>query len=144
MGFVEPQVLFNDYRKQFSEKLLSSGMLQFAFGRILFVKAGTDATTKANSLLQQIQTIKSDKEIAEFISKNTDEAQRKAIGGKLEPHCINCGDDPFTAILKEASDKKGNSFLRKHKEIIIFLKWKGSKRFILRRSINFFKTNWIN
>ncbi|EMY79794.1 hypothetical protein LEP1GSC060_1431 [Leptospira weilii serovar Ranarum str. ICFT] len=112
MGFVEPQVLFNDYRKQFSEKLLSSGMLQFAFGRILFVKAGTDATTKANSLLQQIQTIKSDKEIAEFISKNTDEAQRKAIGGKLEPHCINCGDDPFTAILKEASDKKGEFILK--------------------------------
>lgn len=112
MGFVEPQVLFNDYRKQFSEKLLSSGMLQFAFGRILFVKAGTDASTKANSLLQQIQGIKSDREIAEFISKNTDETQRKAIGGRLEPHCINCGDDPFTAILKEASDKKGEFILK--------------------------------
>ncbi|MCG6168245.1 LIC12015 family putative lipoprotein [Leptospira sanjuanensis] len=112
MAFVEPQVLFNDYRKQFSEKLMNSGMLQFAFGRILFVKATPDAAAKANGLLQQIQGIKSDKEVAEFISKNTDEAQRKAIGGRLEPHCINCGDDPFTAILKEAADQKGNFILK--------------------------------
>ncbi|TGM99207.1 LIC12015 family putative lipoprotein [Leptospira yasudae] len=112
MAFVEPQVLFNDYRKQFSEKLMNSGMLQFAFGRILFVKATPDAAAKANGLLQQIQAIKSDKEVAEFISKNTDEAQRKAIGGRLEPHCINCGDDPFTAILKEAADQKGNFILK--------------------------------
>lgn len=112
MSFVEPQVVFNDYRKQFSEKLLTSGMLEFAFGRILFLKAGPDASTKANTLLQQIQTIKSDREIAEFIAKNTDEIQRKAIGGKLEPHCINCGDDPFTAILKEAANKKGEFILK--------------------------------
>ncbi|MGQ2870821.1 LIC12015 family putative lipoprotein, partial [Leptospira santarosai] len=112
MSFVEPQVVFNDYRKQFSEKLLTSGMLEFAFGRILFLKAGPDTSAKANTFLQQIQTIKSDREIAEFITKNTDEAQRKAIGGKLEPHCINCGDDPFTAILKEATDKKGEFILK--------------------------------
>lgn len=112
MGFVEPQVLFNDYRKQFSEKLLTSGMLEFAFGRILFLKATPDATTKANTLLGQIQAIKSDKEVAEFISKNTDETQRKSIGGRLEPHCINCGEDPFTAILKEAADKKGSFILK--------------------------------
>ncbi|AVQ13530.1 Uncharacterized protein XB16_3238 [Leptospira santarosai] len=112
MSFVEPQVVFNDYRKQFSEKLLTSGMLEFAFGRILFLKAGPDTSAKANTFLQQIQTIKSDREIAEFITKNTDEAQRKAIGGKLEPHCINCGDDPFTAILREATDKKGEFILK--------------------------------
>ncbi|RHX84893.1 LIC12015 family putative lipoprotein [Leptospira stimsonii] len=112
MGFVEPQILFNDYRKQFSEKLLSSGMLELAFGRILFLKAAPDAAVKANSILQEISAIKSDKEIAEFIAKNTNEVQRKAVGGRLEPHCINCGDDPFTAILKEAAEKKGTFILK--------------------------------
>ncbi|XDD48900.1 hypothetical protein AB3N59_10645 [Leptospira sp. WS92.C1] len=112
MSFVEPQILFNDYRKQFSEKLMTSGMLEFAFGRILFVKAGPDAITKANALLQEIQTIKSESDVAAFIAKNTDEIQRKSIGGKLEPHCINCGDDPFSTILKEAAVKKGEFILK--------------------------------
>ncbi|TGK37472.1 hypothetical protein EHQ12_07040 [Leptospira gomenensis] len=112
MSFVEPQILFNDYRKQFSENVMKSGMLEFAFGRILFIKAGPDAAAKTASLLQGIQTLKSESEVAEFISKNTDEIQRRSVGGRLEPHCINCGDDPFTSLLKEAAEKKG-TFLQK-------------------------------
>ncbi|TQE66291.1 LIC12015 family putative lipoprotein [Leptospira noguchii] len=116
MNFVEPQVVFNDYRKKFSEKLITSGMLEFAFGRILFVKADPDkpqvSEERAKTLFQEIQKLKSDREISEFIAKNTDEIQRKAIGGRLEPHCINCGNDPFTSILKEAAQTKGNFILK--------------------------------
>lgn len=91
-------------------------MLEFAFGRILFVKADPDKPQvneeRAKTLFQEIQKLKSDREISEFITKNTDEIQRKAIGGRLEPHCINCGNDPFTSILKEAAQNKGTFILK--------------------------------
>lgn len=159
MNFVEPQVAFNDYRKKFSEKLITSGMLEFAFGRILFVKADPDKPQvneeRAKTLFQEIQKLKSDREISEFITKNTDEIQRKAIGGRLEPHCINCGNDPFTSILKEAAQNKGTFILKQPSDPdpsipkqtakdYYIIKVERIEKIYPKRSISFFKTNWIS
>lgn len=57
--------------------------------------------------LSKLNSLKSDKEIFQYISQNTQEEQRKPLGGILEPMCANCKDE-FISVFQEgisANDK---------------------------------------
>ncbi|PJZ68392.1 hypothetical protein CH373_05805 [Leptospira perolatii] len=123
LKFSEPQFAFSLLRKKFEDESVAKGKARMAFLRILFVPRSAqdqNPSGKAQELFQKLQNISSKKETAAFISENTAERQRKAVGGILEPYCINCGNDPFSAMFREAAltpnqwvlkEENGNFFL---------------------------------
>lgn len=112
LKITRPQSAYAYLQKELADKLEVEGKLKFAFARIALVAsadANANASTEARAkdILEKVQQISSKKDVAKFIAENTDESSRKAIGGLLEPQCLNCGNDPISEITNEAADKLG-------------------------------------
>ncbi|MCE9500606.1 MAG: hypothetical protein K8R21_08920, partial [Leptospira sp.] len=113
VSFIDGQLTAQLIKREFVENLKKSKEVEFAETQLVFIKkdkTGNPDRIRATRILSEINNLKSNKEIAEYVSKNTDEEARKSIGGLLEPHCMNCGNDPLKEILsnagKEIQDKK--------------------------------------
>lgn len=114
----EKQLLVNLYRKNYIEKSLKSKDLEIVTGQMLYVKKdanGNPNSVKADRAFSDLQNLKSDKEIIQYISKETDEEGRKPIGGFLEPQCMNCSEENILReILLDAYSKNSlNTFTKK-------------------------------
>ena len=114
----EKQLLVNLYRKNYIEKSLKSKDLEIVTGQMIYVKKdanGNPNSVKADRAFSDLQNLKSDKEIIQYISKETDEEGRKPIGGFLEPQCMNCSEENILReILLDAYSKNSlNTFTKK-------------------------------
>jgi hypothetical protein len=102
----EKQLLVNLYRKNFIENGLKSKDMEIVSGQMLYVKKdanGNPNSVKADRAINDLQKLKSEKEINAYISKETDEEGRKPISGFLEPQCMNCSEENILReILLEA------------------------------------------
>lgn len=123
LKYSKPQMAASFLQKALAEKSETEGQLKFAFARVILVtskdpsEAGNAlAEKRAEEILQKVQGLSSKKEIANFITENTDETSRRAIGGLLEPQCLNCGPDPNSEITLEAAEKKGTWILKELKD----------------------------
>ncbi|TGJ98549.1 hypothetical protein EHQ53_02170 [Leptospira langatensis] len=117
LKYSKPQMAASFLQKNLAEKLEREGQLKFAFARVILVsspdpKDEAASLQRAETILANVQKLSSKKEIAKFVTENTDETSRRAVGGLLEPQCLNCGTDPNSAITQEAADKKGTWILR--------------------------------
>lgn len=66
--------------------------------------------------LEKLNSLKSDDEIFKYISENTQEEQRKPLGGILEPLCTNCKDDTFLPIFQEGISANDKAFRKTNLE----------------------------
>ncbi|MBE7411494.1 MAG: hypothetical protein L6Q54_08970 [Leptospiraceae bacterium] len=114
---VEKQLVATLWKKQFLEKVRNNSEIEFAESQIAIIRRTNPAQSgieKADKLLSLLQSLKSDKEISESISQNTEEESRKPLGGLLEPHCLNCGKDPVTEnIFGNLKDNPKGQFFKK-------------------------------
>ncbi len=117
LKYSKPQMAASFLQKSLAEKLETDGKVKFAFARVILItsqdpKDNQTAQIRAEEILQKIQQISSKKDITKFVTENTDETSRRAVGGLLEPQCLNCGSDPNSAITIEAAEKEGTWILK--------------------------------
>ena len=106
----EKQILVNLYRKTFLEKEMDKIDLDMVSAQMLYIKKDQNnkpSQAKLDSLWNEIQNLKSDKEINALFSKESDELGRKPVAGFVEPQCMNClKDNILKDIFKEGFEAK--------------------------------------
>ena len=98
------QVLFNQYREKFQDKIEEDINLATSV-YILYLSNGENRDSLADSYLAELN--KENFDFKKFIQKNTEEVERKSVSGRIEPVCLNCGTDPFMDMIKTAHLQKG-------------------------------------
>lgn len=114
---VEKQLMASIWKKNSLERMRNNSDVELVEAQLAVVRKTNPAQLgieKSENVLNSLKALKSEKEISDFISKNTEEDSRKPLGGLLEPHCINCGKDPVTEILfgNHTENPKGQFFKR--------------------------------
>ncbi|TGK19219.1 hypothetical protein EHO61_07040 [Leptospira fluminis] len=144
LKYSEPQFAFSLYRKKFEDGIAKEGKVRMAFIRVLLVAtpdaSGKTPKQKGEELLAQLSKLSSKKETAKFVSEHTEEPQRKAVGGVLEPVCLDCGNDPLSAILSRAAENKGKWILEESAGKVYVLRAERVENIYLARLDKLFKT----
>ena len=86
---------------------------------MLYIADTKNKQSLADSYLKELN--KKGTDFKKFIQKNTEEKERKSVLGRVEPVCLNCGSDPFTDIIKEASLNKKHNFVKINRNSGIYL-----------------------
>lgn len=104
----EKQVLVTLFRKSILEK--NNSNLPMATGQLLYIKKaenGLANQTKFDSVWNQLNSAKSEKEIEEIIRNNSDEVGRIPVAGLIEPQCMSCSKENILVnIFSEAFKEK--------------------------------------
>ncbi|MCW7459464.1 hypothetical protein ND856_11305 [Leptospira bandrabouensis] len=102
----------NVYMREYVKNGLKEKPLEFVNLQLALVRGEDEATNlkKAEELANKLNSL-SDKEIAEEISKVTDDITRRPIAGKLEPFCTNCAETPLEDILAEVKKANKGTFI---------------------------------
>ncbi|MDX1960588.1 MAG: hypothetical protein SFU98_18600 [Leptospiraceae bacterium] len=140
-GYAEKSLVANLTTKNFLEKLKDNESLELATIQFIYLKAIPNAlqkepknkenavfdpnnpnAIKAEEVLKEISSKGSEKEINEYISKNTEDESRKSINGYLEPQCINCANQNLVdTVFKEGIEKKDKKFYKSIDDRNIFI-----------------------
>ncbi|EPG75330.1 hypothetical protein LEP1GSC058_2121 [Leptospira fainei serovar Hurstbridge str. BUT 6] len=144
LKYSEPQFAFSLYRKKFEDQITKEGKVRMAFIRVLLVASPDSATgktlkQKADDYLEQLKKLSSKKDVAQFVSEHTEEPQRKSVSGVLEPACLDCGNDPLSAILSKAAENKGQWILEESAGKIYILRSERLENIYLARLEKLFK-----
>jgi len=108
MGIIEKQIRMSIYKNNFSENAEKNGKVKLFTTQILLLRKSSNPD--ANSHLAKLNSMGSDSEIAKYITENTEDTGRKAVGGIMEPMCYNCGMDPLVAMFQEGYNSETDKF----------------------------------
>jgi hypothetical protein len=111
-SIAEKQLVTSIYQENFSKANEKNQKFQTALIQFIYLKGepNVDKKAEALSLQKEINSIKDEKKIFDFISQKTDEKGRKPIGGFLEPICTNCNQNPLSRVFKEGIDSNSPQF----------------------------------
>ncbi|TGM98644.1 LIC12015 family putative lipoprotein [Leptospira dzoumogneensis] len=117
LKYSKPQMAASFLQRNLAEKLEQVGKLKFAFVRVIAVfsfdpKDEEVTRQRAQSIFEGIQKLSGKKEIIQYVVDHTDQPAYKAVGGLLEPQCLNCGNDPNLAFYQEAAENEGKWILK--------------------------------
>ena len=112
------QILFRQFKENFEKN--SKEKMKIADSiYMLYIADTKNKQSLADSYLKELN--KKGVDFKKFIQKNTEEKERKSVLGRIEPVCLNCGSDPFTDIIKEASLNKKHNFVKINRNSGIYL-----------------------
>ena len=108
MGIIEKQIRMSIYKNNFSENAEKNGKVKLFTTQILLLRKNSNPD--ANAHLAKLNSMGSDSDIAKYITENTGDNGRKAVGGHMEPMCYNCGMDPLVGMFQEGYNSDTDKF----------------------------------
>ncbi|TGL62355.1 LIC12015 family putative lipoprotein [Leptospira sarikeiensis] len=122
LKYSKPQMAASFLQRNLAEKLEQEGKLKFAFVRAIAVFSNSPTEEeitrqRAQSIFEGIQKLSKKKEINQYVADHTDQNPYKAVGGLLEPQCLNCGNDPNLAYYQEAAQNEGKWILKEIEDL---------------------------